>query len=161
MGFVVKRFGNATSVIAFDHERSLVSKQVIKFLKYSVFEREVYWLTYLNKKGYPWCPRLVDHNPHTKTMIMEYAGETITRDNKPHDWEEQLQTILHDLRQERIQHNDIKRQELLVHNGRVMLIDYGWASLGKDYSCCQGFDPRIKPPPPFPDSTVFERIRLS
>ncbi len=150
----------ATSTVTFNPDTKIVSKRVTSsnFGRYSVYEREVYWLQYLNDKNYSWCPKLVSTDSKTKTVRMEHVGTRITKTNTPNDWRDQLQQILTDLSKEGIKHNDIKSTEILVKAGKLYLIDFGWASKGGDWSCGQGFDARIKPYHKFHDHTAMERI---
>jgi predicted Ser/Thr protein kinase len=138
--------------------KDIVIKRVIKYHSYNTFEREVYWLTYLNGKGYNWIPKLIKNNVTEKTITMQYCGEKLTSLNAPEDWREQVNKILSDLKNENIKHNDIKNTELLVKDNHITLIDYGWASLGDDWSCGGKFSPKAKPSHGFFDHTAVERI---
>ena len=89
---------------------------------------------------------------------MEYAGTPINKANAPKDWKEQLTKILADLVKEGINHNDIKHTEVLVKDGKIYLIDFGWMSRGDDWSCGQGFSKREKPWHEFHDYTAMARI---
>nr|QBK88051.1 MAG: serine/threonine protein kinase [Marseillevirus LCMAC202] len=147
-----------TSTVHINIKTRMVTKHVHAYRSHQVFEREVYWLKYLNENGYTWCPKLLSSNPEKKTIRMAYVGTPITKKNAPQNWKEQLQQILDDLETENIQHNDIKRSEILIKNGQLSLVDYGWASKGTDWSCGQRFDERVKPCHIFHDSTAIQRI---
>ncbi len=147
-----------TSAVHINISNGTVIKHVTRYHPQQVFEREVYWLTYLNEKGYSWCPKLVGFDAAKKTICMQYVGIPITRQNAPQDWKEQLQRILADLKKENIRHNDIKRTEVLVKAGQLFLIDYGWTSRGNDWSCGQGFDARVKPCHNYHDQAAMHRI---
>ena len=58
---------------------------------------------------------------------MEYAGEYLTKQNMPKNYEEQIKNIIVVLNQYRCSHNDIKPSELLILDGRIKLIDFGLA----------------------------------
>ena len=57
----------------------------------------------------------------------------------------QVQRIVKDLRKENCIHNDIKPHDILVKDGQIMLVDYSWASLGKDFTLGIGLNNRKKP----------------
>ena len=138
--------------------KDIAIKRVRLYHEFNIFEREVYWLTYLNEKNYDWVPRLINNNPKTKTITMKYCGEKLTKTNAPKNWREQLTKILTDLKKENIKHNDIKNSELLVNNCHLTLIDYGWASIDNDWSCGGKFSSKAKPAHGFFDHTAIERI---
>ncbi len=151
----------ATSVVRYNPTTKIVSKRVTALLNRSIYTRELYWLQYMNKKEYSWCPKLLGSDAPTHTIYMEYVGTPISKANAPTDWVKQLQEILADLKKENIRHNDIKRTELLVKDGKLYLIDYGWASRGNDWSCGQGFNALTKPCHIYHDNTALRRITQS
>ncbi len=147
-----------TSKITIDMQKGIVIKYIIAYHSYNVFEREVYWLKYLNEKGYDWCPKLLSSDPEKKTIHMSYVGNPITKSNAPQDWVAQLEKILNDLEKEDIKHNDIKKGEVLVYNGKLYLVDYGWSSKGNDWSCGGIISKKPKPCHSFHDHTAIKRI---
>ena len=44
-----------------------------------------------------------------------------------------------------LQHNDIKQEEILVKNDKILLCDFGWASLKNDLSIDGLFNGKSKP----------------
>ncbi len=114
------------SDIAIDRDAGIVMKRVTEWLDYGVFEREVYWLQQL--ADVPFVPNLIQVDNETKTIVTAYAGERLTRDNLPADWDIQIRTIILSLRAFDCAHNDIKPSELLVLNGRLSLCDFAWAT---------------------------------
>jgi hypothetical protein len=58
---------------------------------------------------------------------MTFAGEKLTRANLPADAEQQARRLVGALQRHGIRHNDIHRDNLLVLNGQVQLIDFAWA----------------------------------
>ncbi len=154
----LKQPQGTTSTVHINIPDGTVHKRVRMYHTYQVFEREVYWLNYLNENGYTWCPKLLSSDPESKTICMTYVGEPITKYNAPKNWKEQLQKILDNLKTENIQHNDIKQGEVLIQDGQVSLIDYGWASKDTDWSCGQRFDALVKPYHIFHDCTAIKRI---
>ena len=154
-----KKIGEGiTSIVTYDTNTKIVSKKIIRMEDRSVRDREIFWLQYLNEKGYNWCPKFWGIDPISKAIYMEYVGERINKNNAPENWEEQLQKILDDLRSEEIQHNDIKPTEVLVKDGKIHVIDFGWATKGTDWSCGQNFDAREKPCHKFHDTEAISRI---
>lgn len=129
----IKRLpGSATSIVTYTPSTGIVTKCIKNFKQY---QREKYWLKYLNEKKYSWCPKLLNFNDAKQELYLEYIGPSLTAKNIPDDWKEQLNNILADLKKEGICHNDIKAKELLVRDDKLHLVDYGWVSLGTDWSC--------------------------
>ena len=64
---------------------------------------------------------------------MTYSGESISKENIPDNWKTQCSNILDVLDSKNCSHNDIKPEDILVHEGKLKLIDFGWASkIGDD-----------------------------
>ncbi len=150
-----------TSIVTIDKGKNTVTKKVTQYTSYSVFEREIYWLNYFNEHEYKWCPKLTSTDPEEKTITMEYVGEPITKHNAPKDWKQQLEQILEILDKDNIEHNDIKNTEILIRDGVVHLIDYGWMSKDSDWSCKNMLSGKAKPSEIFPDQTAITRIEES
>lgn len=142
-------------------KNGIVTKKVINFLEHDTFGREIFWLKYLNGKGYKWCPKLLKINTGDRSFDLTYAGDRICRANAPIDWRGQLQAILSDLAAESLEHNDIKSSDLLVNGNRLFLIDYGWTARGGDWSCGGRFNRQEKPHHHFKDSGAIQRIEKS
>lgn len=164
MDYKTARYDNligkgATSYVKYNPTLNAVKKQNVSFQDYNIFDREVYWLRYLNEKGYTWCPKLLDIDPENKCMYLEYRGVPINKHNAPVDWKKQLTQILSDLNVEKICHNDIKNTELLVLDEKLSLVDYGWASMGLDWSCGKKFPQIEKPHHSVHDDKAIHRIQ--
>jgi len=60
----------------------------------------------------------------------------------PTDYKTQLQLILDDMRSVGVRHNDIVKsygvREVMVQDGKLSLIDFGWASVNGSWSCEEG-----------------------
>jgi tRNA A-37 threonylcarbamoyl transferase component Bud32 len=127
-----KRSSNATSKIKIDKDRNLVTKTFSDrcnrlFKKFpKMFDREVYWLKKLSNSGI--TPKYISSNERCKSVTMEYAGEYLTKQNMPKDYEEQIKNIIDFLTQYQCSHNDIKPSELLILDDRIKLIDFGWST---------------------------------
>lgn len=150
---------SSTSSVEINYEKNVIKKKIKNYKNYNVYEREIYFLKYLNEKGFNWCPQLIDTNDFNQTITMTWVGERINKTNAPIDWEEQLQSILNDLGKQNIKHNDIKGDEVLVLNGNIMLIDFGWASINGDWGCGINLCKKEKPANNFPDETAIKRIK--
>jgi len=85
---------------------------------------EAAWLRRL--KRFLWAPMLVMERD--LTLVMSYVGERITAATLPADWEQQVEDILEDMSRVPCCHNDVKRTELLVLDGRIRLIDFQHAT---------------------------------
>lgn len=127
-----KRLINATSKIEIDKDRNLVIKTFScghtnffkKFPK--MFDREVYWLKKLSNSKI--TPKYISSNRRCNSVTMEYAGDYLTNQNMPKDYEEQIKNIIDVLTQYQCSHNDIKPSELLILDDRIKLIDFGWST---------------------------------
>lgn len=58
---------------------------------------------------------------------MEYVGEPISKKNLPSDWKVQIKNISSELNKLSIIHRDIKKENILVKNNKIFLIDFGWS----------------------------------
>lgn len=150
---------SATSMVTID--KDTVIKRVTNFISYDVYNREIFWLRCFNEKGYDWCPKLLSLDPKNNIIKMSYMGVPINKDNAPKDWEHQLKSIIDTLHAENIYHNDIKVGEVLVQGDKINLIDYGWMSIGNDWSCNGKFKKCVKPAHKFLDENAIPRIQKS
>lgn len=92
--------------------------------------RRVLELNFLSRLAkYDCFPKVVSHTDFSITT--EYCGEQISIENLPENWREQFKKILKILREERIYHNDMVRENITVLNGRIYLIDFEKASESK------------------------------
>lgn len=126
---------NYTSTIRIDKTAGIVEK-IINYEGYTdeLFQREVYWLTKLQSTGM--VPTLLKYNFLTKTIVMEWCGEILCEDNKPDDVYEQLFNIHIMLLKNNCFYNDWKWGNLLVKEGKITIIDFGWCPrIKEDYGC--------------------------
>lgn len=117
---VIKRAGQNFSRHGIEYD----SKQII--------EREVYFLRLLENE---------DHFPRILTAgndfyEMTFSGNRVDKNNIPDDFDEQILEIALSLDKFKIIHRDIKQQNLLVKNNRLILIDFGWAIHADTHSPC-------------------------
>lgn len=65
-------------------------------------------------------------------VLMEDCGEELTVANLPRNWKKQLIKIILNLREYNIEHRDIRPNNLMLKNGVIKLIDFGWARFKND-----------------------------
>ncbi|MCX5569498.1 phosphotransferase [Kaistia nematophila] len=119
---------HSSSTIRIDLNRLEVHKKLARFIEHGIEEREIRWLTALESSGL--VPRLIGHSPGL--LRMNYVGEPVRRYNLPADWRDQAEAILAALASARCCHNDIKCDNLMVRDGRITLVDFGWATADGD-----------------------------
>ena len=102
-----------------------VQPRVIEKYKFNTYLNEKKWLTILKDTDIIAKPIYFDDK--NKMIITEYAGEKINKFNIPNDYKQQINNILNILEANNCRHNDIKPEELLVLNGKIRIIDFGWA----------------------------------
>lgn len=115
------------------------------------YANEKHWLERLQPTGI--VPTLLCTDDQQQTLVTEYVGTPVTRETLPHDWETQRDRLLLALRGANCRHNDIKPREILVQDGVLRLVDFGWAScldqpipdhypecLGCKWRCPDGLD---------------------
>ena len=89
--------------------------------------REIAWLRKL--EDFDRVPTIVEELPMLTGFIMTYMGERLTKENIPKDWFDQRDYLLDTLHNKYgVQHNDIKPTDILVKDGKLNLIDFGWSS---------------------------------
>lgn len=105
-----------------------------------VFAREVYFLNIL--EPYNIAPRVISYDFNTVTILMTYCGTPIKGSSLKHE-EFMLQfnniiKILHDCK---IELYDIKCEEVLVHENKVKICDFGLACMSLyDYTVERKFE---------------------
>jgi len=153
-----KKTAHTCNIVIYDDDT--VEKKVnSKYVDRNVYEREVYWIQYFSDRNCEWAPRYICSNDKDRSVRMSYCGVPITKTNKPSDWERQLKEILEYLKKEGIEHNDVKKDEVLVMGEKIHLVDFGWMSKGKDFSCGGLFDKREKPDNRYRDSDAIARLK--
>lgn len=142
VGFYAAPFKGVVSIYFTDADQRYFCKQVTYNSRYSILPRELFFLDMLKDK--PWAPKLAYTN-NKDIVVTDYIGERLTAANCPADAAEQAIQILEELHALSITHNDIKDGEILVRDGRLFLIDYGWSRLNGSMSCGRGFFDQAKP----------------
>ena len=115
---------HSSSTVRIDVNRFEVHKKLARFIEHGIEAREIRWLTAMAPTGV--VPRLTGHIPGL--LRMEYVGEPIRRYNLPADWRDQAERILAALASVGCCHNDIKCDNLMVRDGKLTLVDFGWAT---------------------------------
>ena len=125
------KLNNRTSIITID--KDIVIKTIIyKKHEQELLEREVYWLTKLKDTGF--VPKLLRVNG--LSLYLEYIGSVISKDNIPKNADKQILQILLTLNEYNCLYNDWKPENVLVKNGKLYLIDFGWCPIIKqDFTC--------------------------
>lgn len=114
----------ATSVVS-KTDGKVIKKQT-GFMAYGLIENERRILSELNNIHFP---KVYDVDGE---LAVEDCGEMLTVNNLPYDWKSQLVQIVFELKDAGVQHRDIKPDNLMIKNGIIKLIDFGWARLEND-----------------------------
>lgn len=93
-------------------------------IRQGLMDREAFWLTLLS--SFDRTPNIISVNEDS--IIMTNVGERISKETVPEDWKEQIQYIYDNLQKFGCCHNDIKPEELLVKDGKIQIIDFGWST---------------------------------
>lgn len=121
----------ATAIVS--KSEGMVFKKQTGFMKYGLIDNEKRILERVKFQSSCQAlhfPRMYEGDD--ETLVMEDCGEAISIENLPVDWKEQLVQIIVDLRACGIQHRDIKPENLMVKDGVIKLIDFGWARFEDD-----------------------------
>jgi hypothetical protein len=94
--------------------------------KAHLYHNERRWLERLAQSGI--TPELQACSDRELSITMRYSGEPIAAENAPHDWRDQLAHILSIMADAECHHGDLLPQNLLVHHGRLTVIDFALAS---------------------------------
>ena len=117
-------YKGATSVV--EKKGGAVVKRQVAYKDYNLMANEARILTRINEGMFP--ARFPKVLSQAEDMIeIEDCGDSLTADNLPIDWKSQLIRILLELKANNIQHRDIKPDNLMVKDGLIKLIDFGWA----------------------------------
>ena len=94
--------------------------------KEHLYRNERYWLERLEFSGV--TTKIDAHSDQELSITMRYSGEPISPENAPDDWRRQLTHILESLQDAECHHGDLLPQNILVHEGRLTVIDFALAS---------------------------------
>ena len=91
----------------------------------NVYENEKKWL--LNLQNSSVFPQLLYFNDNLRMIVTIDEGELLTKRNIPYDYNNQGNNLIKELKRNNCRHNDIKPTELVIKEGKIKLIDFGWA----------------------------------
>lgn len=90
------------------------------------FKSEVTALLLLH--GWDHFPQLLYYDENTLTLYMTYCGKDLGKEkNLPNNWREQMRNIYKGLQATKIYNNDIYEGNFCLHNGKIYMIDFGFA----------------------------------
>lgn len=115
----------ATAIVS--KEDGKVYKEQKSFKNYDLVGNEKRMLKNLESIHFPKL-----YEDKDDMIVMEDCGDMIDIDNLPKDWKEQLVQIIIKLRSNNIQHRDIKPENLMIKDGIIKLIDFGWSRFYDD-----------------------------
>ena len=137
---------------------TLILKNLVKkkFLSKNshLFLNEIYWLNKL--KNHKFVPKILNIDYKNFTISMTYEGEKISSKNKIKNWPKQLKKILYILKKNNCFHSDIKPDNLLVNQKKLVLIDFAQSIKISNLKKGKFFKKRI-----FFDQYSTNRINLS
>lgn len=110
----------ATGIVS-DNGQS-VTKEQYRFKNHDLISNESRILQKLSGRHFP---ALVSEA--NGEIEIEHCGSPISTENLPDDWKEQLVEIIRDLKESEVVHRDIRIENLMVKDGIIKLIDFGWA----------------------------------
>lgn len=122
----------ATGIVS-KHNGS-VHKTQYRFNNYKLISNEVEMLKLAKGSHFPALISSTDDS-----LDIDDCGEPLVDSNIPVNWEFQLREIIQDLQSSGICHRDIRIENLLVKDGLIKLIDFGWA-------CKLGDEAKDNPP---------------
>lgn len=142
----------ATSIV--DKKNGEVIKTQIGYMEYPLISNEVRILKLLESAHFP---KVIQF--YGNTIHLEDCGEALSQTNLPNDWQEQCLEIVSELSKHSVIHRDIRIDNLLVKDGIIKLIDFGWAiKVGEEDNppSCLGFP--NKPSTGFNDAYSMQRV---
>jgi len=154
-----KSHGATSHTYVVEHLPPIFIKKIIRHKEYHVYEREKHLASLLCQ--FCWYPPLLHSDDKQQVLVFQHVGEPMITSTMPHNVVEQFKRILCDMASVNVQHNDIKREELLVNaQQKLYLCDFGWASVNNDLGCgigIRGGDNKLKLGGWRDDTTALER----
>ena len=112
-----------------------IKEDILYNKKFDTIKREALIYQLLIKHNMNWSLKLIDYKDNY--LITEYLNNSknIDKYNIPNDYKEQLNKIFSDMDKLNLRHNDLKLSDILVQDGKIIIIDFGWASINNCFSC--------------------------
>ncbi|WP_280565120.1 hypothetical protein, partial [Chromohalobacter sp. 48-RD10] len=129
---VTKKITSGQTSIVYRLSDGKVAKKITGTVP-GLFERERFWLEKLAPTEI--TPFLYEVDEKQNIFVLEDAGSPINKKNCPANYRQQLESLLDTMRSFSCVHNDLSLDEVLVKDGNIKIIDFGWASIAGDYSC--------------------------
>lgn len=110
------------------------NKYFIKFplkKENGILEREIFILNKL--KDYEHFPKIILTTDDF--LVLTWCGERLNINNIPNNIYYQIDEISNILLKEEINHTDIKDEELLIKDGILFLVDFGWGKYKGRHDC--------------------------
>lgn len=102
----------------------VIEKKQVRHMAYKLTDNEERILKLISSKHFP---KLLGREGDT--LRIEHCGEPLTAQNLPDDWKDQLCYILKLLEGSNIVHRDVRLDNLMIKDGVIKLLDFGWARL--------------------------------
>jgi len=117
---------NSNTIVKKEYSKD-INTTIVKGIQY----REYDALKKLYKKKH--FPIILSKLNNSDSILMSYCGVNINNNNIPKNWKIQINEIVNILDNLKIYHNNIWKNNFLIHKNVINLIDFGWSSKKKEY----------------------------